>query len=236
MYDAFVNRLEQPRERRGRVSTSVSCRESRPAAASASASCVGKLGAELLLDGARISRHRRARRVHLPRPRRDVDAHGALEAVRFPLDHVAVLRARSHEAVGVALVAALLAPAEARDVAGDLGMLGRELERRRDDFDRTRRRVAGERDRRKVGLFMRTEAACASVAAMISGVGSAPFAPFAASAAAGVAGLAPAAVGAELSPRQNAKTAMPITATAITARSSGLGPDRDWAGTTGVVV
>jgi hypothetical protein len=37
-------------------------------------------------------------------------------------------------------------------------------------------------------------------------------------------------------PRQNMNTATPMTATAMTARSSGFGPDFDWAGTGGGVV
>src|SRR5205085_6765290 len=68
------------------------------------------------------------------------------------------------------------------------------------------------------------KAAEASVAAMISGVGSAPFACLDAFAAV-AAGVDDAAAGVVVSPpRQNANTATPITATAITARTNGFGP------------
>src|SRR5262245_66281050 len=97
--------------------------------------------------------------MHLPRPRRDVDADGALETVRFPLDHVAVLCARAHEAVGVAFVAAVVAAAEAGNVRRDFGMFGRELKRRSHELVRAGRRVGRKWDRREGWLIIRTEVA-----------------------------------------------------------------------------
>ena len=95
--------------------------------------------------------------MHLPRPRRDVDTDRAFKTVWLPLDHVAVLCARPDEAVSVAFVSTVLASAEARDVAGDLGMFRCELKRRRDHFDGPRWCVSLERNRRKVCLFMWAE-------------------------------------------------------------------------------
>src|SRR5580765_7044442 len=79
-----------------------------------------KTGAAFFFNSGADLRYRRTRRVHLPPPRGDVDAHGAFKTVRFPLDHVAILRPRSHEAVSRALVSTLLSPAERGDGAGDL--------------------------------------------------------------------------------------------------------------------
>src|SRR5262245_23191994 len=100
--------------------------------------------AKFFFDGLANLRDRRARRPHLPRPGCHVDAHGALQAVFFPFNHVAVLGARTHETVRVSLVTTLLTAAEAGNVAGHLGMFGRELERGRDDFDRPRWSVSPE--------------------------------------------------------------------------------------------
>ena len=101
--------------------------------------------AELLVDGGANVADRRARRVHLSRTVRHVDADGAVHAVRIPIDDVAVLIALGDEAVVVGAVARPLATAEAGHVAQDLGMLGRELIRSRNDFVGTRRRFAESR-------------------------------------------------------------------------------------------
>src|SRR6266545_7793099 len=66
--------------------------------------------------------HRCARRVHLARPGRDVDADLASDAVLVPLQHVAVFGARAAEAILVALMPHVLAAAKARDIAQDFGM------------------------------------------------------------------------------------------------------------------
>jgi hypothetical protein len=71
---------------------------------------------------------------------------------------------------------------------------------------------------------------------MISAVGSAPFAILEALSAGCVLAFGAVVALDESPPRQNANTAIPITATAMTARSSGFGPDFDWAGTGGGVV
>ena len=61
-------------------------------------------GAELLVDGGADVAHRCARREHLPRTGRHVDADRAVDAVVIPLDDVAVLGALLDEAIVIALV------------------------------------------------------------------------------------------------------------------------------------
>ncbi len=140
-----------------RLSTNVSCCDSPQPAASASASSSGSSG-RIPSRPPRGSRATDAPDACICRDRVATSMQTAhSRPCGFPLDHVAVRGARPHEAVGVAFVSAVLAAAEARDVAGDLGMLGGELKRRRDDFDGPRRCVSLERNRRKVGLFVRTE-------------------------------------------------------------------------------
>src|SRR5438270_3716854 len=83
---------------------------------------------------------RRSRRVHLHRLTGDVEAHPSTNAVRLPGRHPPLLVALGDEAVVVVLVPAILAPAEAGNLAEDLGMVRREVEDRLDDVHRPRGR------------------------------------------------------------------------------------------------
>ncbi len=76
-----------------------------------------RLRAELLVDRGPDVAHRGARRVHLPRSVRHVDADGAFDPVLVPVDHIAIGGARFHEAIRVAGVAGSLASAEAGHIA-----------------------------------------------------------------------------------------------------------------------
>jgi len=73
------------------------------------------------------------------------------------LNDVAVDVAGFDEAVFVASMAHALAAAEARHVAHDFRVLGRELIGGFDDFRRARRRVAGKIERGQIRLRMRLQ-------------------------------------------------------------------------------
>src|SRR5439155_13001677 len=73
-----------------------------------------------------------------------------------PLRDVALRVARGDEAVLVAAVAAVLASAVARYVTKNFRMLGGEFVRRADDFGRSCGLLGAERQRRQVGLRMRS--------------------------------------------------------------------------------
>ncbi len=166
--DALVDGFEQPREGRGASIHERPNLEPRPLSGRrARQPCGGcrrrhvrarSVGPELLVDGRADVADRGARPIHLPRPVRDVDADGALDAVFVPLDHVAVLGALLHEAVVVAAVARALASAEAGHVAQDLGVLGGELVRRGHDFRRARRSISLKWNRRQGRVLARPEA------------------------------------------------------------------------------
>ena len=111
----------------------------------------------LLFDRAADVAHGCARREHLLRVARDVEAHRAVETVRLPFDDIARVVAARHEAVLVALVAGPLASTEAGHVAQNLGMLGGEDIRGADDIWRPRRGVRLEGQRRQLRLLVRLE-------------------------------------------------------------------------------
>lgn len=67
--------------------------------------------------------------MHLHRITGDVEADLTMERMSVPLRHLAVAVAPGDEAIVIALMAAALAAAEARDVLEHLGMPGRELVR-----------------------------------------------------------------------------------------------------------
>jgi hypothetical protein len=76
--------------------------------------------------------------VHLHRLVCHVEADRTVQAVRVPLDDIALFVPTFDEAVLVAVVPGALAAAEAGHVAENLGMLRREAVRGAHDFRRTR--------------------------------------------------------------------------------------------------
>ena len=118
-------------------------------------------GAHLRSIAARIDDDVGARAIELHRLARDVDADRAAEAVRVPLEHVALRIAPRDEARFVGLVALLAAAAVARHVLQDLGMLRGEVVGRADDVHRPHRREADGRQRRRRHAHARRAAALA---------------------------------------------------------------------------
>jgi hypothetical protein len=92
--------------------------------------------------------HVSAGRVHLHRLARDVDADGAAEAVRIPIEHVALGIAARDEARIVRFVTLATTAAVARHVAEDLWVLRGEVIGRADDVHWANRREADGRQRR----------------------------------------------------------------------------------------
>lgn len=95
--------------------------------------------------------------MHLLRSRGDIQADGAVHAVRVPFDDVTGDVARSHEAVVIASMAIVLAPAEAGDVAQNLRMLRGERVRGPNDLRRPGRCVRGKLERRQLLLPVRSK-------------------------------------------------------------------------------
>src|SRR5436190_20627077 len=106
----------------------------------------------LLLDRRADVADRRTRRIHLLRIARHVEAHGAVQAVRFPFHDVAGAIAPGHETILVTLVPGALAPTEAGDITEYFRMLRSEDVRGSDNVRRPRWLVGLERKRRQVRL------------------------------------------------------------------------------------
>src|SRR5262245_7473691 len=108
----------------------------------------------LLLDRRADVADRRTRRIHLLRVACYVQAHRAVQAVRFPFHDVARGIAPGHETILVALVPRALAPAEAGNITEYFRMLCSEDVRGSDDVRRPRWCVGLEWKRRQVRLFV----------------------------------------------------------------------------------
>lgn len=93
------------------------------------------MGAVGPLDRRADLRDRSSCRIHLHRVTRDVETKFSREAVEIPLRPAVRIPSRD-ETVFVALVSVALAPAEARDVAEDVGSAPRELIHRANDVRR----------------------------------------------------------------------------------------------------